>query len=328
MTRVAAINSVGVGLILALAILGGRPRDGAMAWVGKPRASGRTSMEPVRMPDGRLAVADASAHLVPLSDLRRIVSASFIADRLLFELADPDRIAALTSYGSEHARDRNHYVGKPLVRGLDDIEGLVALAPDLVLVSNFGDPRRLARLREAGIEVFDLGEMRGLRTLIPNIGAVATLLGKQDEGARLAASFMRRMNSVASDVTPARRRTAAYLSVSGTQLLGATVGTGYHDVLVHAGLIDAAAGRFRDWLHYRTEDVLALDPDVIVTRAGIEPLVCRHPGLERLRVCRGEGTVVGLPGDLLGDPGLPILDAAEELRVAVYGEPPTTERSE
>lgn len=136
------------------------------------------------------------------------------------------------------------------------------------------------------------------------------------------------MRAVAGDVPPAARKSAIYLSVSGTQLLGATIGTGYHDVLVHAGLIDAAAARFRDWLHYRTEDVLALDPQVILTRAGGETLICRHPGLERLRVCRGAGFIVGLPGDLLGDPGLPILDATEELRIAVYGEPPTTERSD
>jgi iron complex transport system substrate-binding protein len=248
----------------------------------------------------------------------RIASVSSVADDLLLELCEPDRVVAVTGYS---ARRSFRFHGKTAVEGASDLEKLIALRPDLVIANAVGDPRPLARLRDAGLIVFDLGAMRGLETLIPNIRDVAALVGHPERGERLIQSFVASMRGVAGDVAPSARKRGLYVSVYGGHLFGGSVGSSYGDVLVAAGLTDAAAPRYRDWPEYSIEQLLVLDPDVIVTNTGMRERICEHAGLERLRACAGTQGVVAVDDDLLGDPGLAMLEASQTLRSAVYGPP-------
>jgi ABC-type Fe3+-hydroxamate transport system substrate-binding protein len=130
------------------------------------------------------------------------------------------------------------------------------------------------------------------------------------------------MRAIARDVPATARRTAIYLSVYGNTLMGGTAGTTYYDVLTHAGLIDRAAEAYRNWPHYRPEQVLALDPDIIVTRSGMAETLCGQPGLTRLRACQAPGFVIEVDAFALDDPGAGMLVAAESVFSAVYGRTP------
>ncbi|WP_437339172.1 ABC transporter substrate-binding protein [Sorangium sp. So ce394] len=268
------------------------------------------------------ALEDHTGAAVALRDFRRIASASTVADALLLELCEPDRIVALTGYGARRSPRGYRYAGKALLEDIADIEALLALRPDLVLLNGYGDPRRIARLREAGLTVYDLGPMRGLATLLPNVREVAALVGHPERGRWLATALAEGMASVAADIEPPRRRRGMYVSGYGGRLFGGTAGTSYHDVLVSAGLSDAAAGAHCDWPEYTAEEVLALDPDVLVTNAGMRATLCGQAGLDRLRACSAAGGVVELDDALLGDPGPAMVDAARAVRRAVYGAPP------
>src|SRR5262249_13169867 len=127
--------------------------------------------------ESTVTLVDASGRRVPRKTYRRIASGSGVADRLLLDLAEPDRIVAPTRYGARHSPLGHRYAGKALIESLADVESIVALAPDLLLVNDYDDRARAARLREAGIVVFDLGDMQGLVTLLPNIAQVAALVG-------------------------------------------------------------------------------------------------------------------------------------------------------
>jgi iron complex transport system substrate-binding protein len=191
-----------------------------------------------------------------------------------------------------------------------------------MLVNNLTDQRRVERLREAGIVVFELGPMRGLGTLLDDITTVAALLGEEDRGRTLAKATQARMNAIASGLPHAGRKTAIYVGMHGTQFYGGTRGTSYHDVLLYAGLIDCAAEHYEDWPAYSAEDLLALDPDVIVTVRGQRSALCAHAALHALRACGPSGKVVELDERLLMDPGLAMLDASMAVREAVYGAAP------
>jgi len=88
-----------------------------------------------------------------------------------------------------------------------------------------------------------------------------------------------------------------------------------------AGLIDVAAEQYRDWPHFDPEQVLAMDPDLIVTTEPSQPQLCRTAGLATLKACTLSGGIVVLPDGLIGNLALSMLDAAEELRRRVYGDP-------
>jgi iron complex transport system substrate-binding protein len=182
----------------------------------------------------------------------------------------------------------------------------------------FGSDGRIDRLLDAGIEVFNLGELHGLRTFLPTAEVVAELLGDGERGRRYARAFQQRMQRVAAPLGDRPRRRALYLWALGGHLYGGTRGTNFHDVLTHAGLIDVAAERFSDWPEYRAEQVVALDPEVIVTKDGLAEIVCAHPGLTGLAACRTPGKVLTLPDGLLEEPGAAMLDAAELLFSRAY----------
>jgi iron complex transport system substrate-binding protein len=286
-----------------------------------PQASPITAatVQVTTLPNGDRALADASGDLVPLRTYRRIASASIVADELLLALAEPERIIALTHYGREGTPFAHRYGDRIALHGVNDAELLRKQRIDLLIANHLGAPAELARARDTGAQVFNLGDMRGLSTLIPNIEAVALLLGDRDRGIRLAESFQHRMRAVAADIPRERRKTAMYVSAYGGQLFGGASRTSYHDVLEAAGLIDVAATSFRDWPHYDPEQLLALDPEVIVTTEASVQVLCRTSGLGHLRACSRAGSIIELDEALIGDPGLGMLDAAEQIRARVYG---------
>lgn len=317
MNHVVAWNGGGLALALALSTavvwapaLRGRREPPAQATVAGPRPQ---------------VLVDHSGDSLPLRHYDRIASLTTVGDELLLELCEPDRIVAFSAYSMEHGAKRYRFAGKP---GLDpaDLERLIALHPDLVLVSRYADARPFARMRDAGLAVYDLGEMRGMATLVPNIHEVAALVGRPERGDRFSARLGERMRQVAADVPPPARKRGLYLGVYGGRMFGGSFGSSYHDVLAAAGLTEAAE-RLRDFPEYSTEQVLGLDPDVIVTNEGMAPRICEHGGLSSLRACATPGAVVEVESSLLGDPGPLMLDAADAVRAAVYGpqeaRPPT-----
>lgn len=322
MTRGALLRSAWLALILTGVVLIALVHDRADAT--QPRATARqslsTSARLVPLPSGERGLADVSGRVVPLRHYQRVASGSSVADDLLLELAEPERIAMLTHYGRTHSPDAHRYGQRATSGGPSDLERMKRLGIDLVVLHHFGAPAELARARDAGLAVFNLGEMRGLSTLLPNIQALALLLGDPARGERLAARLVRRMNAVAADIPARARKRAMYVAAHGGQLFGGGKRTSYHDVLTAAGLIDVAAEHFDDFPHYDPEQLLSLDPEIIVTQEAAVPLFCRIGGLAHLRACQDGGRgVVGVDDALLSDPGLEMLEAAEVLRERVYG---------
>jgi iron complex transport system substrate-binding protein len=268
------------------------------------------------LPDGRRALRDAEGVLVPLADYRRIASGTLVADRVLADVCERDRIVAFTRY-SARTREGHRYAGVQAISGHDPLENMVALRPDLLIVSELFDASYARRLREQGVALFDLGPMRGVETLVRSIHAIGLLIGAPERAAAYAESFSRRMRAVARDGQLPKATRALYLSLYGNRLFGGGKDTSYHDVIAFAGLRDVGAeAGLTGWPELTGEAVLAIDPDVVITRTGMAPLVCRHPGLSELRPCRGEGRLIELEGALLDDPGPGMLDATEALRSA------------
>ncbi|HKU43382.1 MAG TPA: ABC transporter substrate-binding protein [Polyangiales bacterium] len=266
---------------------------------------------------GAAALRDASGHELALRPYHRIASTSLLADELLLELAEPERIVAFSGYAKPGHPDHHRLASRLTLAGPSDLERMLAARIDLLLASHRGSESELARARQAGIAVFDLGELRGLASLKRNAIAIATLLGDASRGEQLWQHFERRMRAVASDIRPERRQRAMFLVSFGGKLFGGTRGTSYHDVLEAAGLIDIAAERHRDWPQYDPEQVLELDAPWIVTTTGMRAALCSDAWLGQSQACRN-GRVVEIQAALLDDPGLRMLDAAEALRDQVY----------
>jgi iron complex transport system substrate-binding protein len=312
-----AANAAAMAVALALAMATTFSAPDAAPEIANASAAPQ-DVRRVHLPAGGEALLDAGDHPVPLRRYSRIVAGSTVADELLLALCEPSRIAGFTTFSADQAVQRFRFAGVPVHGGLDNVERILALHPDLIVTNNIGNGQAIVRLREHGIAVFDMGPMRGMSTLPGNIRQLAWLLGEPQRGLDYAHAFERRMAAVARGLAPERRKRALYVSVYGDKLYGGTRGTSYHDVLEAAGLIDVAAARYRDWPAYSSEELLVLDPELLVTAEGMGPALCRHAGLERLRACTQQGGIVELAPHLTQSAGPPMLDAAEQLYERVY----------
>jgi iron complex transport system substrate-binding protein len=170
--------------------------------------------------------------------------------------------------------------------------------------------------------------MQGLATLLPDIRAIGALIGAPERAERYATALQRRLARVATAVAARPHPRALYLALYGDRLFGAGRDTSYHDVIMYAGLRDAAAEQgLAGWPELTSEQVLAIAPEVLITRVGMGARVCRHPGLDQLAACRATSAaaahmagppMIELDGALLDDPGPSVLDAAEALYTAYW----------
>lgn len=253
---------------------------------------------------------------IPTAGFQRIVSLGIVSDAALAALCEPQRVIAVSAWSTGPVA--RQWSGKPRLSGLDDLEAIIALHPDLVLVSTSdtggglgAEADRLARLRAAGLRVEPLGPMRGLATYAGDLARIGDLLGRGEEGRLIGQRLSERLARIADPSAVGQR--AVYVAAFSGTLFGGTTGTSYHDVLVAAGCVDAAATIYAGWPQYSVEQLITLAPELIVTKRGMGDVLRALPGMNAMHSTR----IIELTGELLEDPGPRLLEAAEELHAAL-----------
>ncbi|MAQ18485.1 MAG: hypothetical protein CMN30_27260 [Sandaracinus sp.] len=263
------------------------------------------------------SVEDATGTAVPVARYARVASGTTLGDQILDAILEPERLVAVTGESLRSSETPWRHAGRETIEDLADLETLIALAPEVLVVSNVAEARRVARLREAGLRVFDIGSASGVDAVVATAADLGRLVGAPERGEQLGARFRERMNAIADADGP--RPGGVYVGAWGNQLFGGAAGTSYHDVLTAAGLRDVAADAgHRGWPRYDTEQLLGMDPDWLVVPAGTAGDLCEREAFAPLRACRS-GQVAAIDDRLLGDPGLGMLPAAEALHQRVFG---------
>jgi iron complex transport system substrate-binding protein len=243
---------------------------------------------------------------------QRIASASSVADQVLAEIARPEDVVAIST--AARGAPTWRFAGAARIVRVQDVEGIVELRPTVVFASAIGGDRSVQRLREAGIRVVSLGDLRGFDSLPEEIERIGEAIGAEARAAEYAQRLRRRMNELRAQETVAR---GIYLSVHGTHFYGGTAGSSYGDVLRAGGVEDvAAAAGFTGWPDYSAEEILRLNPPLLVMPEGHPEALCRIEAMSTLSACRTESFVT-LPADVLNDPGPALVEAAAALRTLV-----------
>lgn len=288
-----------------------------------PRNAYQAVREPIRresFPDGRLGVRDARGELVEIRHYQRILAASTLSSEIIQALVEPTRVVGYSYYAFEHPHSGWKFNDRPLVDSLSNVEAILALEPDIIFFNAYVEATALARLKERGIAVFDLGPMVGMESFLKQGEEIATILQIESRYEHFRQAYRRRLRTVVCK-EPEAPESIAYVGMFGPSIFGGTVGTSYHDVIHSAGLIDAAAEHYSGWPDYSPEDLLELNPDWLLTGTGTASTICNHGTLRNLRACaHGGDHVVELDAGMLGDAGgAAILASAEQLFDAVYG---------
>ncbi len=300
-------NAVGLVLVLGLAMVG------AM-WAGAPVSP--TAPTPIEAPEavGDGLPVDARGVAIAPKAYQHIVSLHTVADHLLLQLVERKRIAGITAHTQSTHPTAWKFDGIPTVASSDDPEAILALQPDLVVTSNFAAEATVARLRDAGIPVFDLGELRGVDATLEDISVLGALVLETPRAKMLRDTFQRELDALRHNVDASDRVPGLWLTLYGDAIYGGTAGTSYADMLLYGGIHDIAADHgYTAWPRYSAEDVLEMRPQLVVTQAGMAPSICSHDALQHLPACGPGGRVIEAPAGWESDPGLGIVQAAAGL---------------
>ena len=214
----------------------------------------------------------------------RIVSLNLCADQILLELAEPERIAALSfvsrdPYLSYHAAEAERF---PIVRGSAD--EVLLLQPDMVLAGTVSTRATVGLLRRLGIPVLELPVADSLASVREQIRRIGAAIGEEARAAALVATLDARLAALEPPAGSLRPVAAVY------QTNGHTIGEPslIDDLLGQAGLVNLAPRvGLGNGGYLSLERLLAADPDVLLMEqywpgaASLGQTLLRHPALKQ-----------------------------------------------
>jgi iron complex transport system substrate-binding protein len=229
----------------------------------------------------------------------RVASLNLTADELLVELLPPGRLVAVTRWADDP--EMSNVAGRVPVAAARlpraELERLIALRPDLVVVSEYTDADFLRLLEKSGLRhhrLSGLASLAGIRSAITELGQVVARPGA---ATRLVARMDAILGELARRLDGAPRPRVLYWADPHTAGADSALGS----LIEAAGAVNV--GRelgLRGIVPLSGERALVADPDVMLLTlgSGAATALRRHPLLSRTRAVR-EGRVVEMPNRLL-----------------------------
>jgi iron complex transport system substrate-binding protein len=230
---------------------------------------------------------------------RRVASLNLSADEVLVEILPPERLVGVTRWADDP--ETSNVAGRVPASAYRfqkaDMERLVALAPDLVVISEYTDADIVKLIERSGIRwhrMSGLSSLSGVRAAIRDLGRV---VGETAGAERLLGRFDATLADLKTRLEGAKRPRVLYWS--GGMTAGADTAIG--------SLIEAAGGAnvgaelgVAGIAPPGAERAFVADPDVVLVSSypGAVEEVRNHPLLSGLRAVK-EGRIVVMPNRLL-----------------------------
>lgn len=198
----------------------------------------------------------------------RIISLAPSLTEILYDLQLGGHVVAVSGYCDYPPEVRT----KPKIGGMSNpsIEAIVAMKPDIVLLTEDGNPRAIQhRLKSLGVRthVFRAKRLADLPGEIRSLGAALDCAEQAEHSARRIENALR---SYAGKARPSIQRAPQKILfvVHPDPLIVAGSGTAIDDVLKLLGLINIAANAATQYPRYSIEEVIRQSPDVILIGKG------------------------------------------------------------
>ncbi|MEK7486066.1 MAG: ABC transporter substrate-binding protein, partial [Planctomycetota bacterium] len=259
---------------------------------------------------------------VPVYPYQHIVSMAISCDEILQKiLVQPTRVLAYTASTLKSHPDRHWFQGRPFTYENTSLEILLSWKPDLILVAGHTDISIIQRLREAGIQVFNIGTCSGVNSYLEQIRTLGSLLEEESRAHEYAKIFLRRLKRIAPESSKKNSKRVLYLELYGDKMFGGGKNTSYNDVILYAGFRDAAAeAHIEGYISYNVEKLLEINPDIIICAKGMKNLIRKIPGASEALTAVQKEQIYEFPGTILSSASDLMLLATEEVHAAISGE--------
>ena len=217
---------------------------------------------------------------------QRVLSGSLASDEIAVELLGRAHSLGLLLAVSTLADDPLYSNIAPVPTSIKsrfgaDLEGALALRPDLVILASFNKPETLERFKTAKVATLLLGEFRNFDDIEAHIVAIGTALHVEREAEALKQQMVADLAALKSPA-PKNRPLVLDFHAGGTVSGEGTL----FDALVRAagGTDLATKNGWRGWPAVGAETLATLAPDVIVAagkeseRLSVQALIRQTPG--------------------------------------------------
>ena len=207
-----------------------------------------------------------------------------------------------------------------------DMESLVALKPDVLLVTNmslYDQEAPYQPLIDLGVCVACVPTSDSIADIQGDLAFVAGLLGKKDEGQKLIDGMQAEIDRLAALGATVTEKKSVYFEISAAPYLY-SFGSGVflNELIELIGAENVLADQ-SGWLSVTEEAIVAAQPDVILTNvnyidAPVEEIMAR-PGWSEVPAVKN-GAVYYIDNSASSLPNQNVVKAMEEMAKAVYPE--------
>lgn len=253
---------------------------------------------------------------------QRIISLAPSVTEMLFALGLNDQIVGVTSYCDfpEEAKTKEK-VGDTLNPNL---ERLIALKPDLVVITTASQLERLSKqLSDQNIPVYVV-DPKTVRDVAVAIEALGTATGKTEEGRKLQAEILDRINVVESRVAGLPKPKVLYV-LQAAPLITVGRNTFITDLIRLAGGESITGDLETNYPQLSRETAIARAPEVIIAPSSHGTELVKEEDLRKdfaVTPALKTNRIVRINPDWADRPGPRIVDGLEQLAAGLHPKKP------
>jgi iron complex transport system substrate-binding protein len=197
-------------------------------------------------------------------------------------------------------------------------EAILALEPDLIIAAQIISEDQVAALRDLGLSVYWQANPGSYEELWENISDIAALTGHEAEAETLITGLEARVKAVQEKIATVSERPSVFYELDATDPSNPwTTGSGtFIDYIINqAGGTNAASALQGDFAQISTEQLIAVDPDVILLADApygtTAESVAARPGWETITAVK-QNALYPIDPNIMSVPGPRLVDALEE----------------
>ncbi|WP_274432634.1 ABC transporter substrate-binding protein [Alicyclobacillus sp. ALC3] len=260
-----------------------------------------------------LTVKDQVGHSVTIPKQPvHIASTTEGTDEILTGLVPKKDIALVTAQASQP----NFSNVASLVKGIPSMgavsaEQVIAVHPDLVLMASYNQSGVVQQIEQAGSPVYEFANFNSMSEIEQNINILGKLVGEPTKAAQMVQMMQRKIGAVQKAVRGLPKPTVLDYGSYG---YAAGNGTTIQNIITDAGGVNAAA-KLNGWSAITTEEVVKLNPDVIIDTtddAAFKQKLLSDPALQSVNAIKNHRVYI-LSGADLGSVSQYIYRAVEDV---------------
>jgi iron complex transport system substrate-binding protein len=267
---------------------------------------------------------DANQEVTIEEEPKTIVSIQASHTEIAFALGLGDKIIGVSDYDNypKEALEKEKVGGQDI-----NAELVLSLLPDMALVTDYHyktHPDVLQKFEEAGIDVIVVGGATSFEDAYSHIEMIGAATGRKTEAEEIVTDMKERLQAIKDKASAIKDKKKVWVEVSPAPDIFTTgKNTFMHEMLESIQATNAAEDQ-DGWVKMTEEEIVKLNPDVIVTTYGFrvdDPKsgVLNREGWTEVPAVKSK-TVFDVDSDTVTRPGPRLIEGVETLAELIYPE--------